>query len=147
MEYKILRSKSLVFSAWSLCLYFWKALPTLGRVRKLHPRMFYRCLTHGTLIRGKDRIPLGWCLRTHFWRQFGCVYLRLSKGSGSPWWSAWRGRWCRPSRQSRRRETSTWTCLHTRRSMGTDGRGPTTKPDKDIVDIRKKYNAEALYMQ
>jgi len=35
------------------------------RVRKRHPRMFYRCLTHGALIRKKDRIPLGWCFRTH----------------------------------------------------------------------------------
>jgi len=35
-----------------------------GRVRKWHPRMFYRCLTHGALIGGKDRIPLKWCFRT-----------------------------------------------------------------------------------
>jgi len=42
----------------------------LGRVRKRHPRMFYRCLTHGTLIREKDRIPFGWCFRTHSSRSF-----------------------------------------------------------------------------
>jgi len=27
--------------------------------------MFCRCLTHGALIRDKDRIPFGWCFRTH----------------------------------------------------------------------------------
>jgi len=35
----------------------------LGRVRKRHPTMFYRCLPHGALIREKDRIPFGWCFR------------------------------------------------------------------------------------
>ena len=41
----------------------------LGRVRKRHPRMFYRCLTHGALIRDKDRIPFRWCFRTHPWEK------------------------------------------------------------------------------
>jgi len=27
--------------------------------------MFYLCLTHGALIRDKERIPFGWCFRTH----------------------------------------------------------------------------------
>jgi len=50
---------------------------SLGRVRKRHTRMFYRCLTHGALIREKDRIPFGWCFRTHPWRIF---YEHLSRG-------------------------------------------------------------------
>jgi len=35
-----------------------------GRVRKLHPRMFYPCLTNEALIREKNRLPSKWCFRT-----------------------------------------------------------------------------------
>jgi len=40
---------------------------TQRRARKRHPRMFYRCLTHGALIRDKDSIPFEGCFRTHPW--------------------------------------------------------------------------------
>jgi len=43
--------------------------PTLGRVRKRNPRNFYCCLAHGDLVREKDRIPFGWCFRTHPWEK------------------------------------------------------------------------------
>jgi len=43
---------------------------TLGRVRKRLPRMFYRYLTHGGLVREKDRIPFEWCFRTQTLRNY-----------------------------------------------------------------------------
>jgi len=75
-------------SAWLLGITSNTAVePTLGRVRKRHPRMFYRCLTHGALIREKDRIPLGWCFRTHPYedvhiRWASCGAFRIPRDQG-----------------------------------------------------------------
>jgi len=44
--------------------------PTLGRVRKRHPRTFHLCPTHGAFIREKERIPFGRCTRTQPWLRF-----------------------------------------------------------------------------
>jgi len=59
----------------------WRALRQ-GSVRKRHPRMFYCCLTHGTLIREKDRIPLWWCFRTHSRASLGKSIKRLRESRG-----------------------------------------------------------------
>jgi len=86
---------------------------TTERVRKRHPRMFYSCLTHRALIRGKDRIPSGWCFWTHPRR--GIMSLSLMRAPcvrqrenilgcrfrTLPWW--WKGRFHTPRFQRSRR--------------------------------------------